>query len=144
MTASRGERARAAASSTLVRVLTGTGVTRLEFAPRPEFGQVAIRLQPLGDGLLVLGSNEPMMLYAPGVEWDVFDDGGHDTARAVVDLAAAGGRVEVELRFGSESVSAHPESIDDRQRAGRAAVGGLGGEPAAAGNGAREKCCAAP
>jgi trehalose-phosphatase len=101
--------------STLVRVLTGTGVTRLEFAPRPEFGQVAIRLQPLGDGLLVLGSNEPMMLLAPGVEWDVFDDGGHDTARAIVDLAAAGGRVEVELRFDSESVSPHPESINDRQ-----------------------------
>ena len=62
--------------STLVRVLTGTGVARLEFAPRPEFGQVSVRLQPLGDGLLVLGSNEPMILYAAGVEWDVFDDGG--------------------------------------------------------------------
>ncbi len=101
--------------STLVRVLTGTGVVRLEFAPRPEFGQVATRLQPLGDGLLVLGSNEPMMLFALGVEWDVFDDGGHDTARAVVDLAAAGGRVSVELRFGSESVYPHPTSIDERQ-----------------------------
>lgn len=101
--------------STLVRVLTGTGVTRLAFAPRPEFGQVAIRLQPLGDGLLVLGCNEPIILFAPGVEWDVFDDGGHDTARAVVDLAAVGGRVSVELRFDSENVSPHPDGIDDRQ-----------------------------
>ncbi len=101
--------------STLVRVLTGTGVARLEFAPRPEFGQVAVRLQPLGDGLLVLGSNEPMILYARGVEWDVFDDGGYDTAHAVVDLGAGGGRVELELRFGSESMSAHPVPIDERQ-----------------------------
>ena len=101
--------------STLVRVLTGTGVVRLEFAPRPEFGQVATKLQPVGDALLVLGYSEPMTLFARGVEWEVFDDGGHDTARAVVDLAAAGGRVSVELRFDSESVSAHPASIDDRQ-----------------------------
>ncbi len=101
--------------STLVRVLTGTGVVRLEFAPRPEFGQVPTRLQPLGDALLVLGCNEPMTLFAPGVEWDVFDDGGHDTARAVVDVAAAGGRVSIELRFGSGSVGSHPGSIDDRQ-----------------------------
>ena len=104
-----------AGGSTLVRVLTGSAVARLEFAPRPEFGQVPIRLQPLGDGLLVLGYNEPITLFAPGVEWDVFDDGGHDTARAVVDLAAAGGRVPVELRFDSGNVDPHPGSIEERQ-----------------------------
>ena len=101
--------------STLVRVLSGNGVARLEFAPRPEFGQVPIRLQPLGDGLLVLGYNEPITLYAPGVEWDVFEDGGHDTARAVVDLSASGGHVPLELRFDSQNVSPHPYSIEDRQ-----------------------------
>ena len=102
-------------SSTLVRVLSGSGVARLEFAPRPEFGQVPIRLQPLGDGLLVLGYNEPITLVAPGVEWDVFEDGGHDTARAVVDLSAAGGSVPLELRFDSQDVNADPGSIADRQ-----------------------------
>ena len=101
--------------STLVRVLSGSGVARLEFAPRPEFGQVPIRLQPLGDGLLVLGYNEPITLFAPGVEWDVFEDGGHDTARAVVDLSAAGGHVPLELRFDSHNVGPHPDSIEDRQ-----------------------------
>src|SRR6185436_13981331 len=35
---------------TLVRVLTGSSRARLEFAPRPEFGQVPIGLQPLGEG----------------------------------------------------------------------------------------------
>ena len=105
----------AAGCSTLVRVLSGSGVARLEFAPRPEFGQVPIKLQPLGDGLLVLGYNEPITLYAPGVEWDVFEDGGHDTARAVVDLSAAGGHVPLELRFDSHNVQPHPDSIEDRQ-----------------------------
>jgi trehalose-phosphatase len=101
--------------STLVRVLSGSGVARLEFAPRPEFGQVAIRLQPLGEGLLVLGCNEPIVLFAAGVEWEVFDDGGHDTARAVVDLSAAEGRIVIELRFGSQNIDPHPGSIDGRQ-----------------------------
>ena len=101
--------------STLVRVLSGSGVARLEFAPRPEFGQVSIKLQPLGDGLLVLGYNEPITLYAPGVEWDVFEEGGHDIARAVVDLSAAGGSVPLELRFDSHDVNPRPDSIEDRQ-----------------------------
>ena len=76
-----------------------------------------IKLQPLGDGLLVLGYNEPITLYAPGVEWDVFEDGGHDTARAGdgVDLSAAGGHVPLELRFDSHNVS----PIPTRSRIGR-------------------------
>jgi GH15 family glucan-1,4-alpha-glucosidase len=102
-------------ASTFVRVLSGSGVARLEFAPRPEFGQVPIKLQPLGDGLLVLGYNEPITLVAPGVEWDVFEEGGHDTARAVVDLTAAGGTVPLELRFDSQDVNAHSDSIAVRQ-----------------------------
>ena len=112
---SRGDQRSTDDCSTLVRVLTGSGVARLEFAPRPEFGQVPIRLQPLGDGLLVLGCNEPIVLFAPGIEWDVFEDGGHDTARTSVDLSATGGRVAIELRFGSQSVERHPGSIEDRQ-----------------------------
>jgi trehalose-phosphatase len=104
-------------ASTLVRVLTGTGRARVEFAPRPEFGQVAVRLQPLGDGLLVLGSSEPVALYSPGVEWEIVRDGGHETARAVVDLAAAGGSVLLEVRFGSNSL-AHPRiPLRERQEA---------------------------
>ena len=106
---------RSSSVSTFVRVLTGEGSARIEFAPRPEFGQVPTRLQPLGDGLLVLGSSEPIALYAPGVEWDVYDDGGHDSARTVVDLAAAGGRVAIELRFDSPSLDPHPDTIDERQ-----------------------------
>ena len=105
----------ASGDSTLVRVLTGSGRARLEFAPRPEFGQVAVRLQPLGDGLLVLGSNEPVALYSPGVEWEVTDDSGLDSARAEVDLSAAGGQVLLELRFGTHSLDHHRRSLPERQ-----------------------------
>ncbi|GAA3767074.1 trehalose-phosphatase [Plantactinospora mayteni] len=101
--------------STLVRVLSGAGRVRLDFAPRPEFGQVAVQLQPLGDGLLVLGSNEPIALYSPGVEWQIVNDGGYETARAVVDLAAAGGSVTCELRFGSHSLDHHRVPVQERQ-----------------------------
>jgi trehalose-phosphatase len=88
-----------APDSALVRVLDGHVPVRIEFAPRPEFGQVPTRLQPVGDELRVYGSNEPMTLVAPGVEWEVIDDGGHHTAHAIVDLSRQGGTVTLELRF---------------------------------------------
>jgi trehalose-phosphatase len=101
----------------LVRVLSGTGRATVEFVPRPEFGQVPIRLQPLGDGLVVLGSAEPMVLHAPGVEWIIEDDGGTDSARATVDLAATGGTLVLELRLGATSVEAHERPVAERQAA---------------------------
>ncbi|GAB3151860.1 trehalose-phosphatase [Micromonospora sonneratiae] len=103
--------------STLIRVLSGSGRVQLEFAPRPEFGQVAVQLQPLADGLLVLGSNEPVALYSPGIEWDVVADGGYETGRALVDLTAAGGSVTLELRFGSHSLEHHRVPVHERQLA---------------------------
>jgi trehalose-phosphatase len=99
----------------LVRLLTGTTKARIEFAPRPEYGQIAIRLQPLGDGLLVLGSNEPLALHSPGVEWDVTSDGAHDTARAEIDLAALGGSCTLELRCGTHDLRSSEEPVAVRQ-----------------------------
>ena len=101
--------------SALIRVLSGTGRARVEFAPRPEFGQLPIRLQPLGDGLLVLGSNEPIALYSPGVEWDITATPGGETARAVLDLAAFGGSTVLELRMGTQSLEPHRLSAAKRQ-----------------------------
>ena len=49
-----------APDNTLVRMLTGSVPARLEFAPRPEFGQVPVQLQPIGDGLHGVGCNEPL------------------------------------------------------------------------------------
>src|SRR6185369_10369045 len=86
----------------LLRVLSGSVPVRLSFAPRPEFGRVPTQLEPVGDELRVIGSNDPMTLVAPGVTWSVVSDGGHHTAHAVVDLAEAGGTVTIELRLGGE------------------------------------------
>ncbi|HET9516432.1 MAG TPA: trehalose-phosphatase [Actinoplanes sp.] len=100
--------------STLVRSLTGHARVRLEFAPRPEFGQVPATLQPMPDGLLVLGSTEPVTLYSPGVEWDVYAEGGAFNARALVDLAAVGGQLTCEVRFGSPSLNPPTVGISER------------------------------
>ena len=99
----------------LIRVLSGTARAKVEFAPRPEFGQLPIRLQPLGDGLLVLGSNEPIALYSPGVDWDISSDPGGEIARAVIDLAKLGGTAVLELRLGTQSLDAHALSPGKRQ-----------------------------
>jgi trehalose-phosphatase len=98
--------------STLVRTLSGTGRIRLEFVPRPEFGQVRASLQPLGDGLLVLGSAEPVTLYSPGVDWDITVEGGYQSARAVVDLS---GSLTLELRFGTSSLDHPTVGLTERQ-----------------------------
>jgi trehalose-phosphatase len=89
-----------APDTTLVRMLSGSVPVQLEFAPRPEFGQVPVQLQPIGDELHVFGWNEPLALVAPGVDWEIVADGGHHTAHAVVDLGRAGGTITMELRLG--------------------------------------------
>ncbi|MGH3727368.1 MAG: trehalose-phosphatase [Micromonosporaceae bacterium] len=101
--------------TTLVRQLNGRGKARIEFAPRPEFGQMPTSLQPVGDGLLVLGSNEPITLYSPGVEWNLDGDGQADSAVAVVDLDATGGSLVLELRCGTDNVDPHPSTAAQRQ-----------------------------
>ena len=103
--------------STMVRVLTGTGAVRVEFAPRPEFGQVPITLESIEHGLRVLGSNEPITVVAKGVSWEMTSDGVHETAAAEIDLDAQGGPVAIELRFGSESCAPHPVALEHRQAA---------------------------
>ncbi|HKT01681.1 MAG TPA: trehalose-phosphatase [Rugosimonospora sp.] len=102
-------------ATSLVRVLSGTSTARVDFCPRPEYGQVRISLQPLGDGLLVLGSNEPICLYSPGVDWEISNDGSNDSARATVDLSAMGNHCELELRCGTHSLRPWPEAIAARQ-----------------------------
>jgi trehalose-phosphatase len=110
----------------LVRLLTGSVPVRLSFAPRPEFGQVPTQLEPVGDALRVVGSNDPMRLVAPGVAWQIVEDGGHHTAHAIVDLRSAGGIVALELRLGAAAqngtapdtdASAYVASVQGRQAA---------------------------
>jgi trehalose 6-phosphate phosphatase len=98
----------------LLRRLTGNVTVVIEFAPKPEFGQVPVRLQELGDGLVVQGTSEHLSLYSPGVRWTVVDDGAHEFARAIVDLAAAGGEIVLDMRLRSQDLT--PDSMSGEER----------------------------
>jgi trehalose 6-phosphate phosphatase len=98
----------------LTRVLTGNTAALVEFAPRPEFGQVQVRLEARPDGLLVQGTGDPIALRSPGVVWEILSDGMHDTARARVELTAEE-PVVFELRCGTADLSASPTTVDDRK-----------------------------
>jgi trehalose 6-phosphate phosphatase len=99
----------------LVRVISGTVPAVVEFAPRPEFGQVSVQLEALPDGLLVSGTSDPMVLRSPGVAWQIVEDGPQQSAHAVVQ-PQPDRPVVLELRFGTADLAAHPVP-EDRRRA---------------------------
>ncbi|MCP2260645.1 trehalose 6-phosphatase (EC 3.1.3.12) [Streptoalloteichus tenebrarius] len=102
----------------LVRVISGSTSAVVEFAPRPEFGQVPVRLLAEPDGLRVVGTSEPMVLRAPGVEWQITSDGMHESARAVV-RPTPDTPVVLELRCGSDDLGpSHVAEPERRRRSG--------------------------
>jgi trehalose 6-phosphate phosphatase len=103
----------------LVRVITGSSPAVVEFAPRPEFGQVQVRLVAFPEGLRVFGTSDPVVLRSPGVRWEITSDGVHDSARAVVQ-ATAEQPVVLELRCGTNELDAH--EVPEPERRGRAAA----------------------
>jgi trehalose-phosphatase len=102
-----------------IRVITGTTPAVVEFAPRPEFGQVQVRLLASADGLRLLGTSDPIALRAPGVTWEITSDGMHDTARAVVKPSVET-PVVLELRCGTNALGEH--EIAETERKARAAA----------------------
>ncbi|GAB0105378.1 trehalose-phosphatase [Nocardia sp. JMUB6875] len=98
----------------LTRVITGDAKAVITFAPRPEFGQVPVRLVHATGGLKVEGTNDPMVLRSPGVEWEIIDDGNHHTARAVVDPRQ--GPIVLEMRCGTSDLSPAMRPEADRRR----------------------------
>ncbi|HUZ26229.1 MAG TPA: trehalose-phosphatase [Streptosporangiaceae bacterium] len=98
----------------LVRVISGSSPALVEFAPRPEFGQVPVRLQPTGDGLIVVGTSDPMVLRSPGTAWEIISDSPHESARAVV-VPSPDQPVVLELRCGTSDLSPHPMPEDQRR-----------------------------
>jgi trehalose-phosphatase len=100
------DRYSAADRTDLVRVISGSAPAVVEFAPRPEFGQVMARIEARADGLVVLGTSSPIALRSPGTGWEIMRDGGHHSARAVV-RPAPGRPVVLELRCGTDDLSPH-------------------------------------
>ncbi|MDE0238288.1 MAG: trehalose-phosphatase [bacterium] len=95
---SRGRPFKSAGRTTLVRVIEGTGKIDIEFAPRLDFGRAPTGLHVIHDGLEITGAAETMMLTAPGLSWDIVDDGPNQTAVAHVQLDGA--PLEMMLRLG--------------------------------------------
>ncbi|MEM7622117.1 MAG: trehalose-phosphatase, partial [Planctomycetota bacterium] len=98
----------------LVRVIEGAGRVRIEFAPRLDFGRIDTRLKATPDGIFVEDTVDPIVLRAPGLEWDIQHEGHHETAVAELDLGAVGGRYELELRYGAGDLG--PALITEKRR----------------------------
>jgi trehalose-phosphatase len=98
----------------LIRLISGSVPAVVEFAPRPEFGQVAVRLQATAEGLVVMGTPDPMVLRSPGVAWEIVPDGRHESARAVVQ-PRQDRPVVLELRCGTGDLSPHPLPEEQRR-----------------------------
>ncbi|MEU3021008.1 trehalase-like domain-containing protein, partial [Nocardiopsis sp. NPDC007018] len=91
----------------LVRVIEGSTPVEVEFAPRPDFGRAPVRIVAEDDGLRVHGADFPLVLRSPGVRWHIGSEDGHDTARATLE-PVEGAPVVLELRCGTDSLTAHP------------------------------------
>ncbi|MGW1741793.1 trehalose-phosphatase [Nocardia sp. NPDC001965] len=98
----------------LTRVITGSAPAEVTFAPRPEFGQVPVSIQVEADGLRVWGTNDPVVLRSPGVQWQIHSDGAHDSATAVVD--PSDGPVVLELRCGTHDLAPAATGEAERRR----------------------------
>ncbi len=90
----------------LVRVVSGSVPAVVEFAPRPDFGQVSVRLRQVPDGLEVTGTTDPMVLRSPGVSWEITSDGTSEAASAVI-TPTPDRPIVLEFRHGTGDLSAH-------------------------------------
>ncbi len=113
---SDGRTTQRAGRSDLVRIVHGTGQVAIEFAPRLDFGRALTHLAVKEDGLQVLGTQDPVVLRAPGVVWTIADEAGHHVARAVVDLDPAEPLV-MELRVGTSQLTEDRTPAAERQAA---------------------------
>ncbi|MGH7908334.1 MAG: trehalose-phosphatase, partial [Thermodesulfobacteriota bacterium] len=98
MDCSGGRSYQRAGRSDLIRLIEGAGRVVVEFAPRLDFGRHATRLRRVEQGLQVEGSLDPIVLRAPGVEWQLIEEGPHQ--RAVSELELNGEPLALELRCG--------------------------------------------
>jgi trehalose-phosphatase len=107
-----GRTDRLAGRTDLVRTVEGSGRVRIEFAPRLDFGRYETRLRIRDDGLEVVGAADLMALRAPGVTWELTDDGRHHTAVAELDLDDE--PLVLEFRCGTASLKPSSTPADAR------------------------------
>lgn len=111
-----GQRTRQRAGrSDLLRIVEGRGRVRIEFAPRLDFGRAPTHLRELPLGLAVVDAQDPVLLRAPGVPFEIRREGVHDTAVAEFELGAE--PVVLELRYGAGNLEPMALSEPDRRAA---------------------------
>ena len=101
-----------AGRSDLVRFVEGTGEVELEFAPRLQFGRAPTCLRPRDSGLEIEDTFDPIVLFSPGVEWQIEREGPHDTARARVKLGEP--PLLLELRYGTGTLRGRMGAAEER------------------------------
>lgn len=97
----------------LIRMISGSGRAIVRFAPRLDFGRIPTNLRIREAGVELVGSVDPIVLRAPGVEWELLQDGPHQTAIATLDLA--NGPYMLELRAGTSTLRENTISEQDRR-----------------------------
>ena len=109
------ERAREPAGrSNLIRMLSGTGIAEIVFAPRPDFGRTPAELVITDEGIVIVGGTHPMMLRCPQLPWRIVTDGAHQRAEATVTLQNEA--VVFDLVIGSDSAEMLPSEQERRHR----------------------------
>jgi len=103
----------------LVRILTGTGAARITFAPRPDYANAPFSMEVREGCVQVMGTSEPIALYAAGVGFEVSSDGKYATATAEVDLQD--GPVVLTMRCGDTEPFA-PDPAGEPERRTRVAA----------------------
>lgn len=112
---SRGRTKHQAGRSDLIRVIEGSGVVKVTFAPRLNFGRTVTRLEVKERGLVVKGGNDLVCLRAPAIAWSILEDGADHTAVTEFDLDALGGSIKLEMRCGTANVSSDSMSEPERR-----------------------------
>ncbi|MBX3315419.1 MAG: trehalose-phosphatase [Phycisphaeraceae bacterium] len=111
--ASSGRPFQRAGRTDLIRVISGRGRAIIRFSPRLDFGRIATTLRPREGGLEVVGNADPLVLFSPGIEWEITQDGHHHGARATIDLSR--GPFTLELRAGAASLKPIPAEESKRR-----------------------------
>jgi trehalose 6-phosphate phosphatase len=112
---SEGRPYQRAGRTDLIRVIEGVGRARITFAPRLDFGRVVTRLRIAENGLEIEGALDTCVLFAPGISWQLLEEGRHQTAVAEIEMA--GQPIVLELRYGTGNLAPAlvPETVRRQQ-----------------------------
>jgi trehalose 6-phosphate phosphatase len=99
---SAGRPSQRAGRTDLVRQVEGRGEVVITFAPRLDFGRSATRLVIREGGLEIDDTIDPIVLRAPGVRWEIREEGPHQTAVGRITLRRE--PLRMELRYGTGSL----------------------------------------